>query len=120
MTRMQKTLLTWLAIGGGAFALYYLAKHEIGQAANAVNPLNPNNVFNTSATDLYQTISGSQGSIGSDFYNLLNPGNPATSGTAMYFVYDQNGNLERDSSGNLLQTPYAPGTPQNPYPNPHG
>ena len=116
----KREALFWLAIAAGVGLLYYLAKKELGAAATAVNPLNPNNVFNTGATSLYQGITGSQGSIGTDIYNALHPGQASTTPGASYFVYDASGNLEYDSGGNLLTSSYPPGTPQNPYPNPHG
>ncbi|MGI0069697.1 MAG: hypothetical protein ACREAN_05520 [Nitrosopumilaceae archaeon] len=118
MERAQKTIMIWLGLGVGALIIYEFVKNQVGKAAQAVNPINPNNIFNSATNDVYQAITGSQGSIGTDIYNLINT-TPA-SGTAMYFVYNQSGNLVIDpSTGAPQETSYPPGTPQNPYPNPH-
>ena len=111
----MKTSNFIVLLGAGGLLAYYLIK----KGAAAINPLNPNNVANTSFNALYQGVTGSQGSLGTDLYNTLNPYNP-NSGTSTYFVYDANGNLTRDSSGNLVLSSYPPGSTQNPYPNPNG
>lgn len=112
MTPSQSKVLTWIVIlGGGAL----LAEYFIKKAASGVS---------TAASAVSNTVGGAVASPFEWLYTQIS-GNPAplqnepTTSGQTYFVYDQNGNLVTDSSGNLVTTSYPPGTPQNPYPNPH-
>ena len=100
MTVGQKTLLTWLALGGGALALYLIAKKQISTAASAIST----NVGGTVAAPFESAYTALTGMA-------TTPSTPANQSpsTPLCYYRDPAGNLMYDANGNILSGPCAPG-----------